>query len=70
MLDPVTHGPVYRTTDASEALGAWDADWTQWIFTDDETYLVGYAPAIFLDAPMAYGFRTTSPEELLRRLAA
>ena len=27
-------------------------------------YLVGYAPAIFRDAPMAYGLRTTSPEEL------
>ena len=70
MRDPMTLGPVYRTTDTYDALDAWEADDMQWLFTDDVTYLVGYAPAIFRDAPMAYGFRMTSPEELRRHLVA
>lgn len=67
MCHPDTHGPLYRTTDASHALGAWEADETQWVLTDDETYLVGYAPAIFRDGPMAQGFRLACPEELMQR---
>ena len=51
MRDPMTLGPVYRTTDTYDALDAWEADEMQWLFTDDVTYLVGYAPAIFRDAP-------------------
>ena len=33
--------------------------------TNTTAYLVGYAPAIFRDAPMAQGWRITSPEALL-----
>jgi hypothetical protein len=70
MRDPVTLGPLYRTTDAYDAFGAWQADDTQWIFDDGATYLVGYAPAIFLDAPMAQGWRIACPEELMQRVFA
>ena len=70
MRDPLTLGPLYRTTDATDALGAWHVDETQWLFTDGAAYLVGYAPAVCRDASMAVGWRITSPEELLRHLAA
>jgi hypothetical protein len=68
MFHSDTHGPVYRTLDASGAACAWEADDTQWILTDDVTYLVGYAPAIFRVAPMAQGYRITCPEELTARV--
>lgn len=68
MRDPLTLGPVYRTTDAYDAYGAWQVDDTQWIMNDDTTYLVGYAPAIFGDAPLAQGWHITCPEELMQRV--
>lgn len=69
MLDPETLGPLYRTSEEHNACGAWYADETQWILTDGHTYLVGYAPAIFADAPSEQGWRMTSPEELERHVA-
>jgi hypothetical protein len=64
MRDPETHGPLYRTTDTSDAAIAWEADDTQWILSDGMTYLVGYAPAIFRAGPMAQGWHMSSPEQL------
>ena len=64
MRDPLTHGPLYRTTSRIYAIAAWEADVEQWIMTDGTAYLVGYVPAIFQYAPMAQGWRLTSPEEL------
>lgn len=62
----LTHGPAYRTTDPAEALQAWGQDEAQWIFTDENVYLVGYAPQLFVDAPMAQGWHISSPEALER----
>lgn len=70
MLHPDTHGPAYRTTDAYDACAAWEADETQWILTNETAYLVGYAPAIFRDGPMAQGWRIACPEELMQRALA